>query len=260
MLMLSTHFVVTTLCAKSAANPNAKDFYERLGLKKGATDGEIKRSFKKLALEYHPDKNKDPNAQEEFTRIAEAYETLKDPKKRKDYDRGGFNDFFGGEHFDFNFGSFFKEFDRPFLTLATILFKLRLMAWILGRFLALVKCTVKYLIKIFTPMVSNIVQPLLGKLEIPLKPVLPALKFLFHPIVVCLKVLFNIIAFLYRHSAKIFWAIIAIFIVTVSIAVCIIYYYADDLETWLKQYIETQKKKQHYDFDFDDYFKDDEEL
>ncbi|XP_074595338.1 dnaJ protein homolog 1-like [Brevipalpus obovatus] len=66
-----------------------KDYYKALGLTKSATDDEIKKAYKKMALKYHPDKNKSPGAEEKFKEIAEAYEVLSDPEKRKMYDLGG---------------------------------------------------------------------------------------------------------------------------------------------------------------------------
>ena len=51
-----------------------KDFYKVLGVSKGATDDEIKKAYRKLALKFHPDKNKDPGAEEKFKEIAEAFE------------------------------------------------------------------------------------------------------------------------------------------------------------------------------------------
>lgn len=66
-----------------------KDYYKILGLHKAATDDEIKKAYRKLALKYHPDKNKGSNAEEKFKEVAEAYEVLSDKKKRKIYDIHG---------------------------------------------------------------------------------------------------------------------------------------------------------------------------
>ncbi|KAG5676393.1 hypothetical protein PVAND_006233 [Polypedilum vanderplanki] len=66
-----------------------KDYYKILGIQKGATDDDIKKAYRKLALKYHPDKNKSPGAEEKFKEIAEAYEVLSDKKKRDVYDRYG---------------------------------------------------------------------------------------------------------------------------------------------------------------------------
>lgn len=68
----------------------SRDFYEVLGLDKGASQAEIKRSFRKLARKYHPDLNPgDKAAEKKFKELNEAYEVLSDPKKRGDYDRFG---------------------------------------------------------------------------------------------------------------------------------------------------------------------------
>ncbi|XP_001515558.1 dnaJ homolog subfamily B member 1 [Ornithorhynchus anatinus] len=66
-----------------------KDYYETLGLSRGASDEEIKRAYRRQALRYHPDKNKDPGAEEKFKEIAEAYDVLSDPRKRDIFDRYG---------------------------------------------------------------------------------------------------------------------------------------------------------------------------
>ena len=68
-----------------------RDYYEVLGLQKGASDSEIKSAFRKLAMKYHPDRNPgDKEAEEKFKEINEAYSVLSDPEKKDKYDRFGF--------------------------------------------------------------------------------------------------------------------------------------------------------------------------
>lgn len=66
-----------------------KDYYEVLGLSKGASADEIKKAYRKLALEYHPDRNKSKDAGEKFKEVTKAYEVLSDPQKRQTYDQFG---------------------------------------------------------------------------------------------------------------------------------------------------------------------------
>jgi curved DNA-binding protein len=68
-----------------------KDYYATLGVKKDASQDDIQKSYRKLARKFHPDVNKDPQAEVKFKEIGEAYEVLKDPDKRKRYDQLGSN-------------------------------------------------------------------------------------------------------------------------------------------------------------------------
>ena len=97
-----------------------QDFYEVLGVPRNASDAEIKRAFRKLAFQYHPDRNKELGAEEKFKEINEAYQILSDPEKRHRYDRYGRVDVERGfPDFDFGglgdiFESFFGGFGTPF--------------------------------------------------------------------------------------------------------------------------------------------------
>ena len=94
-----------------------RDPYEVLGVSRDAEDGEIKRTFRKLARELHPDVNRhDPEAEEKFKEAAEAYEILSDPERRATYDRYGFDglDSRGFASQAHGFGSFADIFDAFF--------------------------------------------------------------------------------------------------------------------------------------------------
>lgn len=94
----------------------AKNYYNILGVKEGASEGEIKKAYRKLALKYHPDKNPDNKAAEDkFKEISEAYYVLSDKKRREEYDMyragpryGSGQDFSGAQGFDFS--EIFKHF------------------------------------------------------------------------------------------------------------------------------------------------------
>ncbi len=92
------------------------DYYKILGVPKTASDDEIKKAYRKLAMKYHPDKTKgDKNAEETFKEISEAYAVLSDKEKRQEYDTygsSGFQQRFTQEDIfkGFDFGDIFKEF------------------------------------------------------------------------------------------------------------------------------------------------------
>ncbi|WP_233547100.1 DnaJ domain-containing protein [Exiguobacterium sp. AM39-5BH] len=67
----------------------AKNYYDMLGVSKQASDQDIKRAYRKLAKQYHPDVNKDPDAHDKFKAIQEAFDVLSDPDKKANYDRYG---------------------------------------------------------------------------------------------------------------------------------------------------------------------------
>ena len=102
-----------------------EDFYKVLGVDRNASDSEIKKAYRKLAVKYHPDKNQgDSDAEEKFKEISSAFEVLKDPEKRRKYDQFGHDAFRGGgsaqgvDPFDLfkdafgggGFGSIFEDF------------------------------------------------------------------------------------------------------------------------------------------------------
>src|ERR1044072_5004890 len=68
-----------------------RDYYETLGVPRDASNEDIRKAYRKLARENHPDVNKDPGADDRFKEISEAYEVLRDPDKRTRYDQLGAN-------------------------------------------------------------------------------------------------------------------------------------------------------------------------
>jgi len=68
---------------------STKDYYEILGVSRNATQDEVKGAYRKLALQYHPDRNKSPEAEGRFREVSEAYAVLADQEKRKQYDTAG---------------------------------------------------------------------------------------------------------------------------------------------------------------------------
>ena len=98
-----------------------KDFYEILGITKSADSGEIKKAYRKKAIEFHPDKNPgNQEAEENFKAAAEAYEVLSDPQKKAKYDQFGHQAFqgggggYGGGHGGMNMDDIFSQFGDIF--------------------------------------------------------------------------------------------------------------------------------------------------
>ena len=95
-----------------------RDFYEILGVSKGASAEEIKKSYRKVAMQFHPDRNPgDAAAEDKFKEAAEAYEILSDPDKRSQYDRFGHNAFSGGrssQGHGMNMDDIFSQFGDVF--------------------------------------------------------------------------------------------------------------------------------------------------
>lgn len=75
-----------------------RDYYEVLGIKKGASDDEIKKAYRKMAIKYHPDRNLNnkEDAEKHMKEINEAYDVLKDPQKKAQYDQFGHDAFAHG--------------------------------------------------------------------------------------------------------------------------------------------------------------------
>ncbi|KAK3600257.1 hypothetical protein CHS0354_039724 [Potamilus streckersoni] len=140
-VLLSCQIVFLLL---SICEAETESLYDILGVKRTASQREIKQAYKKLAKDWHPDKNDDPNAADKFTKINEAYETLGHPDKRREYDdfgytsatgrqpsqqHGGFHDnynpfggafeqfFAGGNGFQFHFGGDFGGIDKYSISL-----------------------------------------------------------------------------------------------------------------------------------------------
>ena len=87
-----------------------RDYYEVLGVGKSASADEIKKAYRKLAIQYHPDKNPgDKEAEEKFKEAAEAYDVLSNPEKRKRYDTYGHAGMGGASGAGGGFGGFSME-------------------------------------------------------------------------------------------------------------------------------------------------------
>jgi len=116
---MSTYFAYFLILLFIMASIEAKNYYKILGVKKSASEKEIKKAFREKAKLYHPDKNDSPDAEQKFRDLAEAYEILSDENKRRNYDgQGGhtgsfkFNEGTKANNFDFNFDDLFKQFEH----------------------------------------------------------------------------------------------------------------------------------------------------
>ena len=103
--------------------PEKKDYYEVLGVPKDSSEKDLKGAYRKLAMKYHPDRSEEPDAEEKFKELSEAYAVLSDPEKRQKYDQFGHaginsqysqEDLFRGVNFedllkDFGFGGGAEE-------------------------------------------------------------------------------------------------------------------------------------------------------
>ena len=112
LLIFTVNCSIDHACAK-------KDYYKVLEVDRTASQKEIKKAFRNLALKHHPDKNPDEDTSRKFREIAEAYEVLRDEEKRRQYDQMGhraWGDSSSGgyEPGNFNFDDLFKDFDDDF--------------------------------------------------------------------------------------------------------------------------------------------------
>ncbi|KAM4588468.1 dnaJ homolog subfamily B member 9-like isoform 1-T2 [Odontesthes bonariensis] len=116
--------VVLLLCLAevqpATASETVKSYYDTLNVERTATESQIKKSFRRLAVQYHPDKNKSADAETTFREIAEAYSVLSDREKRRRYDSMGHQAFLENAAsvepeeetgFHFSFSDFFHNFD-----------------------------------------------------------------------------------------------------------------------------------------------------
>ena len=107
------------------------DYYEILGIRENADQESIKRAYRSMAKKFHPDRNKEPDAEEKFKKITEAYDNIGDPSKRKEYDnKRNFKDHFFGGFENFNkWNQITKITTKLFLHLYQILKDFSHLAW-----------------------------------------------------------------------------------------------------------------------------------
>jgi len=92
LLLLVLIVVVMVTMVAMVEGKKQRDYYEVLGVKKDASEREIKKAYHKLSQVYHPDKNSAEDASEKFIEISNAYQVLSDPDSRKKYDQFGFEE------------------------------------------------------------------------------------------------------------------------------------------------------------------------
>ncbi|HLZ60730.1 MAG TPA: DnaJ domain-containing protein, partial [Ktedonosporobacter sp.] len=95
---------------------NKRDYYEVLGVSRSASDDEVKKAYRRLAKQYHPDANKEQGAEARFIEVNEAYEVLSDTQKRATYDRFGHAGLSNGTGAGFNDFSSFSSINDLFET------------------------------------------------------------------------------------------------------------------------------------------------
>jgi molecular chaperone DnaJ len=108
-----------TIACRRGDMATKRDYYEILGVPRNATKDQIKDAYRTLAMKYHPDRNKSPNAEERFKEISEAYAVLSDDEKRAAYDQyghAGFDQRYSQEDIfrNVNFEEIFRDFGFPF--------------------------------------------------------------------------------------------------------------------------------------------------
>merc|ERR1712083_91109 len=116
---MNIYFAYSFIMLLLLVSIEAKNYYKILGVKKSASEKEIKKAFREKAKLYHPDKNDSPDAEQKFRDLAEAYEILSDEQKRRNYDGHGghtgsfkFNEGTRANNFNFNFDDLFKQFEH----------------------------------------------------------------------------------------------------------------------------------------------------
>ena len=114
VFMVGIDWINLVTAQSTSSSKSKKDYYEILGVDRTASEKDIKKAFRKLAIKYHPDKNKESDAEEKFREIAKAYDTLSDKDKRKHYDQFGEDEQRAQTFQNANFQDIFANFDDIF--------------------------------------------------------------------------------------------------------------------------------------------------